>query len=296
MHTFLERVRRGDVLVGDGAMGTMLMERGLGVGECPESFNLDRLEVIEEVAGLYAEAGADIVTTNTFGGSALNLEQHGLGDQIEEANKQAVHAARRGAAGRAYVSVSCGPCGRILQPYGDTPAERVTKSFRRQLEAALSAGPDLVCVETMIDLEEARLAIQAVRECDLEIPVVATMTFDHTPRGFFTIMGTTVAQAVVGLTDAGADIIGSNCGNGIDRMVEIAEEFRRHTDGPLIIQSNAGLPVNKAGTVVYPEDPAFMAERVERLVEIGVSIIGGCCGTTPEHIGAIRARVDSIRQ
>jgi 5-methyltetrahydrofolate--homocysteine methyltransferase len=223
MQSVLDRVRRGDVLVGDGAMGTMLMERGLGVGECPERFNLDRPEVVEEVARLYAEAGADIVSTNTFGGSALNLEQYGLGDRTEEVNRQAVHAARRGAAGRAYVAVSCGPCGRILQPYGDTPAASVASSFRRQLEAALSAGPDLVCVETMIDLEEARLAIQAVRECDLEIPLVATMTFDATPRGFFTVMGVTVEKAVAGLTDAGADIIGSNCGNGIDRLVEIAE-------------------------------------------------------------------------
>lgn len=271
----------------------MLMARGLAVGDSPERFNLDRPEVVEEVARLYAVAGADIVSTNTFGGAALNLEQHGLGDRTEEVNGNAVQAARRGAAGRAYVAVSCGPCGRILEPYGETPKEAVAESFQRQLESALAAEPDLVCVETMIDLEEAKLAIAAARRIQADIPLVATMTFDPTPRGFFTIMGVSVAQAVAGLTEAGADIIGSNCGNGIDRMVEIAEEFRRHTDMPLIIQSNAGLPVNVAGAVSYPEDPEFMAERVERLIELGVSIIGGCCGTTPEHIQAIRARVDS---
>jgi len=292
---FLDRIGKGDVLVGDGAMGTMLMERGLGVGECPELFNLDRLDVVEEVARLYAEAGADIVTTNTFGGSALNLEQHGLGDRTEEVSRSAVAAARRGAGGRAYVAVSCGPCGRILQPYGDTPKEAVAASFRRQLKAALDGDPDLVCIETMIDLEEAKVAIEIVRSINPGIPVVATMTFDPTPRGFFTIMGVGIDKAVAGLTAAGADVIGSNCGNGIDRMVEIAEEFRRHTEGPLIIQSNAGLPVNEAGLVIYPEGPAHMADRVDRLIAAGVSVIGGCCGTTPEHIRAIRARVDASR-
>ena len=198
--------------------------------------------------------------------------------------------------GRAFVSASVGPTGRILEPYGDTAQEVVEEAFSRQTRALIAAGADLICVETMIDLREAELAVRAARSHSVDIPVIATMTFDATSRGFFTTMGTTIEQACRLLVEAGADIVGSNCGNGIDTMIEIAGEFGSYASVPVIIQSNAGLPENRDGELVYPESPEFMAERVGRLIGLDVSIIGGCCGTSPDHIRAIRSAIDANRR
>jgi 5-methyltetrahydrofolate--homocysteine methyltransferase len=291
----LDRLAAGKTLCGDGAWGTQLMVRGLAPGDCPERMNLTKPEVLVEVAGLYLDAGADLVTTNTFGGSPLNLGSHGLDDRTEEINRAAVEVLKPVTEGRAYISASVGPTGKILEPYGDTATEIVAEAFSRQIGALIDAGADIVCIETMIDLREAELAVRAARSLSTDIPVIATMTFDATPRGFFTTMGTTVEQACTSLVGAGASIVGSNCGNGIDTMIEIARQFTKHASVPVIIQSNAGLPENRNGELVYPESPEFMAERVGRLMDLGVGIIGGCCGTTPDHIRAIRTAVDNYR-
>jgi len=290
-----ERLRRGDVLVGDGAWGTMLMERGLVPGAPPESFVLERPDAIREVARLYLDAGADLLTTDTFGASSLNLAAYGLADQALEINRRAVTLAREVARDRAYVSASVGPSARILAPLGDTEPEAVRAAFEQQIRAQLEAGADVVCVETMTDLGEARLAVEAARAVSREIPVIATMTFDRTPRGFFTIMGTSVEQAAGALEAAGADVLGSNCGQGIDAMLDVARAFRAVTDRPLIIQANAGLPESRSGALIYPETPDFMAARVAALIQAGVSIIGGCCGTTPGHVRATRQAVSASR-
>jgi len=295
MEPLLDRIARGEVLVADGAMGTLLFERGLKPGYSPEEMNLSRPEVPGEVAQLYLEAGAHLVQTNTFGGSPLKLANFQLQDRTEEINRRAVEIVRQAVSGRAYVSGSCGPTGCLLQPYGDTTAGEMLAAFRRQLAAMMAAGPDVICVETMSDLQEATLAIRAAREISADIPVMATMTFDRTPRGFFTMMGIDVPTAVAGLLDAGADIVGSNCGNGLENMIELAREFRRHTDRPLLIQSNAGLPENRDGRLQYSESPEFFAQKAEELLAAGVNIIGGCCGTTPAHIRAIREAVDRWR-
>ena len=161
------------------------------------------------------------------------------------------------------------------------------------MTALAQGGVDVFCIETMTDLAEAKLAVQAAKETASAIPVLATMTFSPTPRGFFTIMGTSIPKAAAGLQEAGADVVGSNCGNGIELMVQIAAEFRRHTILPMLIQSNAGLPVMRDGAAVYPETPEFMAGKVAELVAADVNIIGGCCGTTPDHIRAIRSATPS---
>jgi 5-methyltetrahydrofolate--homocysteine methyltransferase len=283
----------GESLCGDGAWGTQLMARGLAPGDCPESMNLTEPEVLAEVAGLYLDAGADLITTNTFGGSPLNLGSHGLDDRTEEINRAAVEVLGPVTRDRAYISASVGPTGKVLEPYGDTPQEVVAEAFSRQIDALIQAGADFVCIETMIDLREAEIAVRAARSFSTDVPLIATMTFDATPRGFFTTMGTTIEQACTTLVEAGADIVGSNCGNGIDTMIEIAGEFTRHVSVPVIIQSNAGLPENRGGELVYPESPDYMAERVSRLMDLGVGIIGGCCGTTPNHIRAVRAAIDA---
>jgi len=291
MSAFLDRIGQGELFVADGAMGTMLFERGLKVGECPEAMNLDDLSILEEIAGLYYQAGAEIVQTNTFGGSPLKLSTYGLQDKAIEINRNAVLAVRNVIADNAFLSGSIGPCGKILKPYGDTESAQVYDSFKIQAKALLSAGVDIICVETMTDLNEALLAIKAVRDISKQIPLMATMTYDFTPVGFYTIMGVTIEQAVQGLGEAGADIIGSNCGNGIKNMIEIAGQYKKLSDLPIIIQSNAGLPEIQGTKVVYNESPQYMAEHAVILKDMGVSIIGGCCGTTPEHIRAIRKAV-----
>ncbi len=295
MDTLLERLAAGEILVSDGAMGTQLMDRGLKPGECPEALNLSHPEILTEIARMYSTAGAHIVHTNTFGGSPLALAAYGLDDRTEEINRQAVAAARRGVDGQAIVAGSCGPSGKILVPYGDTNPEEIHAGFKRQLQALIDAGVDAITVETMTDLSEAVLAIKAVRDISSDIPVIATMTFDETPRGFHTIMGVDIPQAVAGLTAAGANVLGSNCGDGIEKMLRIAPLLAENSSLPVMIQSNAGLPEMTTAGPVYPESPEFFSAQVTQLVTAGVTIIGGCCGTGPEHISAIRAAVDQLR-
>jgi 5-methyltetrahydrofolate--homocysteine methyltransferase len=292
MRTILERLATGEVLLCDGAMGTMLFQHGLPMGQCPEALNLEKPEILEAIARQYFEAGADMIETNTFGGTPLKLAGYGLDHKTEEINAAAVRIVRGVVGDRALVAASCGPSGKLLKPYGDTEPAEIQASFERQIASLFGAGADLICIETMTDLTEAVLAVKAARTVAPSLPVVATMTFDSTPNGFFTIMGITVERAARELAAAGADIVGSNCGNGIDAMVAIADEFLRNTKLPVMIQSNAGLPVLCDGQAVYAESPVFMAERVPRLLDLGVRIIGGCCGTTPDHIAAFRRAID----
>ena len=254
------------------------------------------LKFWKTIARLYLEAGAEIIQTNTFGASPLKLANYGLGGQAAAINENAVRAVRRAVGEQAYVSASCGPSGRILQPYGDTEKEKMFASFQMQMQALIQAGADIICVETMSDVNEAQLAVQAARSVSTSIPVMATMTFEATARGFFTIMGVTIEKACRELEKAGADLLGSNCGNGSLQMVAIAKEFRKFTSLPLLIQANAGVPELRSGQVHYPETPEFMAEMCHELIEAGVAVIGGCCGTTPEHIRAMRKMVDEEMQ
>ena len=290
-----DRLHRGDVLVADGAWGTLLMEHGLPPGRPPESFNLDRPEVLAEIARQYLAAGADLVTTNTFGGSPLRLRPYGLEERTEEINRVAVEAVRRAVGGRAAVLASIGPCGRLLRPYGDAAPGEIAAGFTRQARALAEAGADAFCVETMTDLAEACLAVRAARAAAPHLPIVATMTFDRAAKGFFTVMGVSIARAASELAEAGAELIGSNCGNGIGVMCEIAREFHACTALPIAIQANAGLPQSGPGAPIYPETPEAFAARVPELMAVAVRMIGGCCGTTPAHVRAIRAAVDQAR-
>lgn len=285
----------GETRCGDGAWGTQLMAHGLKPGDSFEEINLTRPGILADIAAHYLESGAQLITTNTFGASPLNLATHELADSTEAINRAAVKAIQTEVEGRALISGSVGPTGKILTPYGDADPGVMAEGFKRQIGALIEAGADLICIETMMDLEEARLAVEAARRRSPSVPIIATMTFNATPRGFFTTMGNTVEQACSVLTDAGADLVGSNCGNGIDAMVELAHEFASHATVPIAIQSNAGMPEDRGGELHYPEGPDDMAARVGELMDLGVAIIGGCCGTGPDHIRAIRAAIDHHR-
>jgi 5-methyltetrahydrofolate--homocysteine methyltransferase len=289
----LPRLKRRGVLVGDGAWGTQLMQRGLPDGQPPEWFALERPDVIEDVARLYVTAGADLVTTDSFGGNSFRLALHGLDSEHDRINRQAVEAVRRAVAGRALVSASVGPSGRLLEPFGDVAPQALEDVFAEQIAVLAAAGADLVCIETMSDLNEAIAAVRAARRVAPGLPVMATMTFERTPRGYFTVMGAGIEAAVTGLTAAGADVIGSNCGTGIEDMVEIARAMARVTTLPLAFQPNAGLPDARDGALVYNQPPEQLAARVPELLALGVAIVGGCCGTTPDHVRAVRQAVDA---
>lgn len=300
----LPRLRRGEILIGDGALGTELIARGLRPGEAPEAWNSARPGTLEEIARLYTDAGSDFVTTNTFGASPIKLAAGGLAGRMEELNRAAVAIVRRAVGDRAWVFASCGSCGRLLTPYGDADPEEVRAGFVAQMKVLVEAGVDLIGIETMTDLREAILAVEAAREAiaratrgagkdsiEPPIPIAVTMTFERTRRGYFTIMGNDIPGVAAALAAAGADIVGSNCGKGIEEMVEVTRAFRAATDLPLLIQPNAGLPAMEGERLVYRETPEVFAARAPDLVAAGASIIGGCCGTTPEHIRLLRRRI-----
>ena len=289
--SILDRLARGEILVSDGAAGTYLQERGLEPGGCPEELNMSRPDLIRGMAADYFAAGADMVLANSFGGSRFRLKKYGYADRVGEFNRLAAQHARSAAPPGRYVAGSVGPTGEFLDPLGAVSETDMLDAFIEQITALQEGGADAVIIETMIAVEEASLAIKAARE-NTSLTVIATMTFEWGSRGFFTVMGVTPERAVRELQEAGADVVGANCGNGIERMVELGQELRRATDGYLLIQSNAGIPSVIEGRIVYPETPEFMARGFKLLADIGVNIIGGCCGTTPSHI---RALSDAVR-
>jgi 5-methyltetrahydrofolate--homocysteine methyltransferase len=295
--------------VGDGATGTLLMAAGLPPGRPPEEATLTHPDAVADVARHYLEAGADLVETNTFGASPMKLALAGLASDFRRVNRDAVRLAREAVEGQRaagvgrrddtpapWVVASCGPCGKLLHPLGEASRADVYDGFLAQVGILAEEGVDGIFIETMTDLDEALLAVRAAKEAAPNLPVAALMTFEATPRGFFTIMGNAPGDAVRALAGAGADAVGSNCGNGSEGMVALAREMARHTTLPLVIQPNAGLPRTVEGRLVYDEIPALMAGQARELVALGVALVGGCCGTTPEHVRALREMVDAVRR
>lgn len=289
---FRERLAAG-VIVGDGAWGTMLADRGLPAGAAPERWTLEHADVLAEIARAYADAGAELITTNTFGGSPIRLAHNGLAKEFEAINRRGVEIVRDAIGDRAFVSASMGPTGQLLAPLGDIEPDEVSRGFAQQARVLIDAGADLICVETMTAIDEATLAVAAIRSVSKEIPVIATMTFEITPRGPFTMMGISVPQAAAALEDAGATVVGANCGTGFEDMRVVAAAFAASTNLPLAMQPNAGLPIRRNGAILYPDSPEHFADGVAAFALIGVTIIGGCCGTTPAHIRAVRDNMSS---
>jgi 5-methyltetrahydrofolate--homocysteine methyltransferase len=294
MGVLLSALKEKKILIADGAWGTQLQAAGLGVGECPEEWNLSRPQAVRAIAAAYVQAGAEMILTNSFGGSAPALARYGLGERVAELNRAAAELSLA-AAGGAVVAASVGPCGELLAPLGEISVSEMEEFFREQIAALLAGGVRAVCVETMSAVEEAACAVRAAKALDKNVDVISTMSFNRTPAGYRTMMGVDPATAVRVLSDAGADILGSNCGQGIEQMVALTAEFRALTDKPILIQANAGLPELVDGKTVYRQTPELMARYVPDLVAAGAVIIGGCCGTTPEHIRAIAGQVEGLR-
>ena len=290
MHPTIEKLTSSGAVVTDGAWGTQLQQRGLPVGACPDAWNLAEPEKVEEVARAYVEAGSQIVLTNTFGANRFVLARHGLAGKVAEINREGVDVSLRATAGRAMVFASVGSSGVMLM-MGEVSEDVLKAAFAEQTQAMAQAGAHGIVIETMSDPAEASLAVAAAKETGL--PVVACMTFDSGANKDRTMMGATPEQAAEQLTAAGADVIGSNCGQGIAGMIEVCRRLRVSTDRPIWIKANAGLPENVDGQTVYRQTPVEFAAYVPQLIEAGASFLGGCCGTTPEFIRAVAEKLEN---
>lgn len=280
----------GIILISDGAMGTELQKRGSNPNSCPEELNFAQPELIQAIHRDYYEAGSDLVETNSFGANRIRLSLHQLEDRVEDFAKKAAELARGVCPKGKYVAGSIGPTGEVLEPMGTLTLEDAYDAFVQQAKALAEGGVDILFVETMMSIEEAETAVKAAKE-STNLPVSATMTFEAGPAGLRTMWGVDIKTAVERLTLAGADIIGSNCGRGFDEMIEVVKEMRPLTDKPILAQANAGIPEWVNGVSVYKETPEVILPKAEQLLRLGVNIIGGCCGTGPEHIRAIHKLV-----
>lgn len=293
MGIILDALKEKRVLVSDGGWGSFLVAKGLQPGESPEAWNLQKPDAVRDIARMYADAGADIVLTNSFGGTRYKLEHYGLADQATAINTAAARLSREGAGPDVFVLASMGPTGKILM-MGEVSEAELYDAFKEQALALAAGGADAITIETMTALDEAAIALRAVKE-NTTLPAAVCFTYDmKTADGYRTMMGVSPEQMAQAMLDAGADILGANCSLGSDEMVAVIATLRAAApETPLLTHPNAGRPVQQGdGSVVYPETPACMAGNVGALIDAGASIIGGCCGTGPEHIQAIRAAVD----
>ena len=288
----LQRLQSGP-LVCDCAMGTELQKLGLNAGEeLGELWNLSEDSVkVQSIHRANVEAGADLILTNTFGANPFKLAHYGVEDRLAEINRAGVRIAREVVGADGFVAGDVGPSGEILEDWGGTRTkEEVYEGFRKQVLALAEGGADAIIVETMMDLEETKLAVSAAKE-HIDLPVIASMAFSKVTNGFKTLWGVRPADAVKELLSVGADIVGTNCGITIEDMVELIRQMRVVTDAPLIAQPNAGQPEVVEGRTLYRQTMQEMAGHVGVLREAGADIIGGCCGTTPEYILEVSRRI-----
>ena len=291
-----ELVRRP--LCCDGAMGTQLFARGLASGTCGMLWNVDRPGDVGGIHLAYRDAGCDLITTNSCGGSRFALDLHGLTARAAELNRAAAQVARAAAGAGGWVLGDVGPFGDFLEPVGDVTPDELREAFAAQIAALLDGGADAILVETMSDPAEAVVGVEAAKACNPDIPVIVTYAFQQTAPGEFrTMMGTTVAEAVGRATAAGADIVGTNCGTALslDDYIVLAGQLVAAAAGALVIvQPNAGSPVIEDGRTVYRATPDEMAATAIRLLDSGVRVIGGCCGTTPAHLAAMSRAAQQV--
>jgi 5-methyltetrahydrofolate--homocysteine methyltransferase len=287
MHQLIEKLQQERPVITDGAWGTQLQAHGLPLDACPDSWNLSHPDVVEAVARSYVAAGSRVILTNTFGANRLALARHGLAEKAAAINRTGAAISRSAAGTAVHVIASMGPTGKLLA-MGEVPEAEVRSCFQEQAHALAAGGAEGIVVETMSDLTEARLAVEAARETGL--PVIACMTFGAGKAGDRTLMGITPEQAAEALAAAGADAIGANCGNGAAELLPVCRRLRAATNLPIWIKPNAGLPELTGGsvpTVTYRTTPEEFAQAAAALVEAGADFIGGCCGTGPVFIQAL---------
>lgn len=275
----------GKVTLADGAWGTELDKLGCPPGYCREEWNVSRPEVVEQVPRAYVAAGSQVILTNTFGANRFVLAAHGYEARAAEFNRAGAQISKRAAGGKAKVFGSIGPSGKIVM-MGEVSEDDLLAAFKEQAAALAEGGADGLVVETMTELAEAVAAVRAAKTTGL--PVVGCMTYDSGRDKTSTMMGVTPEQAAAALGEAGADIIGCNCGIGIDNYIVVTGRLRAATDKPIWVKANAGLPEIEDNKVVYRMKPDEFAGKVKLLIEAGANIVGGCCGTSPEFIAAIR--------
>jgi methionine synthase I (cobalamin-dependent) len=292
MNTLDNLLRDAPVLV-EGGMGTMLMQAGLPAGAPGEQFNLERPDAVADIHRRYADAGVRVHITNTFNANRLRLSRCGLDEYFDEINRTAVRVAKEAAGSQRLVAGSIGPSGELLEPLGPLAPLRAADMFAEQAALLVDGGVDLLWIETMTDIVEALAALAGCRRV-WNGPVSVSMTFSETPRGYYTMMGNAVEDCVKQLTDGGASILGSNCQLTAEQMVALAAQFKELSTLPILIEPNAGIPELHAGTVAYKDTPEIFATSAVRLAELGVELIGGCCGTTPEFIAAARDRLAPV--
>ena len=291
MHPLLERLSRGP-MVSSGAVGTMLQSKGLPPVTTFEEYNLSHPEAVAEIHSAYCEAGAEMIGTNTFGANPLKLKKAGLADKAYLLNYEGARIARKAAPKDIFVFAAIGPSGEFLAPLGEIAPEEMYEVYKSQIRALVEGGVDILSLRTFTDLEELKIALRAAKE-NAKLPVIASMTFDLGQKGFRTMMGVDVKASIEGMVEAGAEVIGSNCGRGMEEMVPLMKEMRNYYQGNLTAQPNAGLPQLIEGKARYTQSPEEFASWVPSLLEAGVNLIGGCCGTTPAHT---RKVVEAIRK
>jgi 5-methyltetrahydrofolate--homocysteine methyltransferase len=296
MQSIVQQLQREGALVSDGAWGTLLQARGLRPGECPELWCVTHRDAVLEIPRQYLAAGADLVKTNSFGGTRYKLEFYGLAERAAELNAAAAAISREAAGPDRHVIASVGPTGKMLL-LGDVSPDEVAAAFREQIAALARGGADAVCIETMSAIDEACLAIRAAREV-AGLEILCTFTFERTAAGDYrTMMGVGPEEMVAAVKAAGADIVGANCSQGFAQMPDLIRRIKSAAaTTPVIVHANAGLPHRINGADVFPETPEMVRREVPRLLAAGAEIIGGCCGTTPAHIAAIAEAVKPLRR
>lgn len=269
-------------------MGSMLIKKGLTQGECPELWNKYQPEDVKSIHKAYYEAGSDVVQTNTFGGNRSKLEIYNLMDQVYDLNFKAAKLATEVCPEGRFVAGDIGPTGKFLQPTGTYTFEQFKEIFAEQAKALTDGGVHLISIETMYDIEEAKAAIAGVQSVS-SLPIVAEMSFNATPRGFFTLMGNDIETCMDSLIEAGADMVGTNCNLGSNEIIDLVKQIREHIENhPLIAQPNAGQPILMNGETVYPTGPdEYVKDIILMLEDTSLNAIGGCCGTNPAFIKKI---------
>ena len=290
MHRSLLEKAKERTIFFDGAMGTLIMSAGIESIKSPILLNVEKPDLMVDFHKQYYAAGADVVLTNTFSGNPLKLEAEGIDVQMEVLNQQAASLAKAACPEGKFVAGDIGPSGKTLPPVGDSSPEEMQDAFYRQAKVLIEGGVDLMLIETMYSLDEAVAAVHAVRK-ESDIVLAASMTFNLTEMGYYTIMGETIDQCASTLSEAGADIIGANCTLGSPDMIELTKELRSATDKPILIQPNAGKPVTDEDVTYYQQTPSEFASDLRQIKEAGADMVGGCCGTNPEFIESMIAAI-----